>query len=247
MILTVSILLTSGTVCHAIAAPAKTEKGYVKGYKISQYNKLQGKGTVFIAADGIKLQSEKTGIYVLFVPPYRQVAAANPTNKKICFTAIEKLQDPYKRSNQIFNGFVHRQIPLAVPVKTTIAGIPALKYGTTTAFVKGQFESFKDGRVPARVPKTVELMVIKNKLFDSRVGKLMCRFYGIPQVDGLPYSFKYWDLKRDLHEFLSTLSLKPADIDPAIFKLPEGYSRVDTNESVYYDGQVEDGLNFFFK
>ncbi|MBK9143650.1 MAG: hypothetical protein IPM23_14195 [Candidatus Melainabacteria bacterium] len=231
-----------GSFSPGAAVPAR-----VTGWRVSQMTKLNGKTTVYITPAGIKLINDRTGIYVLFLPPYKHAVAVNPGNRKFCSTPIERLQDPYRETNMMFNGGTLRQIELGSSSPTKIFDMPAVQYVATSAFARRQMAAVKAGRMPPRAPKTVEFVVIRNKDCQSRTGTLLTRFYGLPQVDGLPCTFKFRDTRGKDHSILRTLSIKPVTVEKSLFDMPTGYTKAPTNESVFYDGKIENGLEIMFR
>lgn len=239
--------LVSVLILGAFAAPGKAETAKVSGWRVSQMTKLNGKTSVYITPAGIKLINDRTGIYVLFLPPYKNAVAVNPGNRKFCSTPIERLQDPYRETNLMFNGGTLRQIELGSSSPAKIFDMPAVQYVATDAFARRQMAAVKAGKMPPRAPKTVEFVVIKNKSFERRTGTLLTRFYGLPEVDGLPCSFKFRDTKRKDHSILRTLSIKPLTVKKNFFDMPTGFTKAPTNESVFYDGKIENGLEIMFR
>lgn len=239
--------LLSVLILGGFAAPGKAEPAKVSGWRVSQMTKLNGKSTVYITPSGIKLINDRTGIYVLFLPPFKEAVAVNPGNRKFCSTPIERLQDPYRETNMMFNGGTLRQIELGSSSPVRIFDMPAVQYVATGAFAKRQVAAVKAGKMPPRAAKIVNFVVIKNKAFDGRTGTLLTRFYDLPQVEGLPCTFKYWDTKGSDHSILRTLSIKPVTINKSLFVMPTGYTKAPTNESVFYDGKIENGLEIMFR
>lgn len=202
----------------------------VSGWTVVQTSKFFGKAQIFVSNNGIRINKARDGMVILAAPPTWTVYGFKPSSKKIFITSVDKF------------GAVTRSLlkPAKVPDLARVEG-------SEREYLKTQVITFKSEPIPLEInsqhhsvgrrKQTYEVVLIaaSDLKLPRQATDIISKYYGIPEVDGLPMEFFYTkDVEGDQLN-LATESLRRDKVSAESLRPPSGYTQVKDIRSVNID------------
>jgi hypothetical protein len=217
------------------------ERSKQDGWILHQHCDPLGDQVVYVSPQGVKAVSPKSGLSILALPPFKQFVIYNLKTSKVYRIQSSHFRHPMERTFSAVNGFSLDIIPLVKDKDrdTSFAGVHSAQYKAPATFADSQKARFKAKEFPSRSPQTIEFAASTDISDNPDLSNLLCLWFCLPTVRGVPLSFRFRDMDRDLHEYLTTQSCERAAIKATDFVLPTTLKTASSAQDVYM-GRVYD-------
>jgi hypothetical protein len=203
-------------------ATGKDEQGYV----IEQNCLSMGNQRIVLTPTAIKIDNRKgTGNVLVSEAPTWKVLIFNTKSKRIMSAEADKFTGGSTPFVVIGLGISFYKLPLQPQKETTEKGLVLRNYVMPRRPVpqlddrKKAFNQLQ-GIIGASYSVTNSIHVPK------QIQKILVKYYGLPDKDGIPITVNYDDAEGMHFNWLFTQSLKTGSINPSEFAVPKNYQVV---------------------
>jgi hypothetical protein len=221
-----AILLSLSLGCAQAAEPDHGQQTQIDGWLLHQRNRTDGGLDVAVSKNNLRIIIPKNGLTMLACAPWKEVAIYCTKTKNIYRTSASEFRNPYLRAMSLFDGHTKTDVPIVLKGPCEDLAMPCNTYVARPGFEREQRLRRKNQLVNAGAP--VEITYINTGALhcDPHIGKLMSRFYALPEMEDIPLQFRYVDTSQEKSVELSTTSCKKTRFKACDFKVPAGLTPV---------------------
>lgn len=204
----------------------------VLGWTVNQTSKFFGDTRIFVSNHGIRIVRPRDGMIILAAPPHWTVYSFKASSRKIFKTKLDEF------------GAVTRSFlkPMTLPKLERIQGSERKLLNTTVVTFKSlpipyDIDSQHHSVRGSKQTFDVSLIAASDLKLPLEAVSIVSKYYGIPEVNGLPIQFLYSkDVEGDQLN-LVTKSLQVDKISVDALQPPPGYTQVNDIRSVNLDDE----------
>lgn len=226
--------------CKDNDSKKSAESQEISGWSIDQSSKFFGDTRIFVSKQGFKLTRLRDDLVMVAKPPDWTVISYKPQSRKFCkhkFKDFGNLTATYLK-------------PLKLPRLKVVQGSEKTLWNVkTVTFTSGliSFDTDSEQRPVSsgKIVFTASIVSASNLGLPPEVSSLVSRYYGVPEVPGLPLQFRYSRAVQGDQLNLETKTLKPAKLHLDSLELPKGYQLVNDIRAVNIDDESSKFIDEF--
>jgi hypothetical protein len=188
---------------------------------ISQKHLVYGELTVFLNEQAIRVDGRRTGISIIAMAPDWDVFVCNLSTRKAYRTTANNYKSQIA---QLIDGLQASsdQVPCIVKnaFTRTFAGRLCHCWQTSPDFELYSKRLFNRATVAANFPKQIEVWATESSMTDAQK-TLLSRFYGIPEVPGIPIHVSFKRVNERSALLLETTTCATQILPSSFFKFPK--------------------------
>ncbi|MBU6452228.1 MAG: hypothetical protein KGS72_10645 [Cyanobacteria bacterium REEB67] len=212
---------------YALAAePDHAQQSQIEGWLLHQQNRTDGGLDVSVSKNNLRIFIPKNGLTLLAGAPWKEVAIYCTKTKNIYRTSASEFRNPYLRAMSLFDGHTKTEVPIVFKENCEDLAMPCKTYTARPGFDREQMLRRKNQLVNAGAPVEITYITTGSLHCDPHVGRLMSRFYAIPEMDDVPLQFRYVDTSQKKSVELSTATCKKSKFKSSEFDIPSGLKPV---------------------
>jgi hypothetical protein len=212
---------------------------------INQNLKIFGEQQLLISKIGIKSFNPRSQISLVMTPPYQSVTLYNKLNQGIIQMPVKSLRCPVQKTFALFNNWMLGDSPMQKIGSGEINGFKVVKYRTTKAFTATQLMLRKTEKVPSSNPTVIDLQTTEDFQLPAGVGMALAKFYGVPDVPGIPLQVDLKDTDDNPSNYLRSSKCRKTRASAGDFALPTGYRKLKSVEEINQSNETEDAMQLF--
>jgi hypothetical protein len=248
------------------AAPAD---GLGQQWVLYQHHAELGDIIFYISPHACKAVIAKTGSCLLAKAPDWKLSYYRPDEKKIWTGAIDQLE-PASLVNPFNRSFKRRRAPVVVR-KADVPFFNSPQQQNVEASGSGQYKGLRyDEYLITTARQRTVFWLARDIAVDRPCAKVMCRFYGVPEMGhlpiyvrknttqnqlyakdfernrALPFFPQHADIVKDLRNgpqiVMNTTSYERTPLDNSLYRVPQGYQNTAAIVDITYSGKVKDDI-----
>lgn len=203
-----------------------------KGHYIYQTSGILGDQDVFVSQNGIKIINKSTNLVTVARAPRWNVTTYHEKTKTLCTEPLARFNGYISEKEFVSTGKFWSKLPLKKSNTNTIAGISSLIYITPQEFTKNQIKDWSRQFADSKFIKSARYCVSENLNIPAKAKSVLCKFYGLKNLGGVPLEFKYHDLGGYLHVGLTTSSQEKIDSKKIDLSIPSNFKKVKNHKTL---------------
>lgn len=238
---------TAMAVCLLLALSSAVRAGAVEteieGWKLTQRGRLTGNIDVFFCRSAVKIVIPKNGLTVVCSAPWKEASYFCKGTGAVFSTPFDKVSNPYVKAMALCGGGELSEIKVVASGPAKSIGLTCREYAEDPQLIKGIRAACKAGEISGRAPTKIAYLLASDLPVDPHIGRLMARFFALPQAEGIPLQFNYDSMTDHKCIELASYACKQAKLKPSDFTVPKGLKTVSDACKVLVPDNSDEALD----
>lgn len=226
--------------CKGNDPKKSVESQEISGWSVDQSSKFFGDTRIFVSKQGFKLTRLRDDLVMVAKPPDWTVTSYKPQSRKFCRHELKDFGNLTKLYLK----------PIKMPRLRVVPGSEQTLWNVrTVTFTSGliSFDTDSEQRTVSsgKIVFTANLVSASNLGLPAEISTLVSKYYGVPEVPGLPLQFRYSRPVQGDQLNLETKTLKPAKLHIDCLEMPKGYQLVTDIRAVNIDAESSKFIDEF--
>lgn len=169
-----------------------------------------GDQIVWASNNRVDIQDKASGIITTASAPDWKVLTIDQKSKTYAQCSIDQFKGFIPDKEFVDSGVRWSTLPLVTDKPTRVATVDATTYRTPQAFTDKQLKDMGQESAAMTFAKSAQYCVAQKIALPKQATRLIARFYQLPEKNGVPLQFRYYNLAGHMSTWLHTSSVKTA-------------------------------------
>jgi hypothetical protein len=224
-------------------APTLAADSEVDGWKLTQWEREIGILDVYFTKSSVRLFCAKNGLTIVASAPWKDVSMYCSKTGNVFSSPMDKFRNPYLNTISMFDGGNFTDIKVVLKGQSKQLDLACQTFIEPPNFSQRQLAKYKNGMIIGRAPFSLEFVTTNQFNLDPQVGRIISRFYALPQTDSVPIRLTYTSVSREAEKQLTTSACKKIKMKASDFKVPPGLKQVKDGQLVIVPDNEDGALD----